>query len=169
MEQQPIRRDRNGKFVSVVSKHPHATGKDLPKSAFWHCSREGLRSREPGVAIFAAPKAHSLILELAARGWVICCTGLSYMEEIVPLRDTFLSGLPIRLLQVSFNWKPSFDPIKVILKQHKTARARLGKSGYTLSGKAETQLRDHHSRRLSTISAYILGGKLNPSFQLLEY
>ena len=148
---------------------PAVTATELPEDYYWYFTKDGLREREPGAGRFAAPRAHSLILEFAARGWVFGCTKLSYMQEVLKLRDQYLPGLPLRFLHISFSWTPEFDPLQVQLERSRASRISRGKKPFELSQEDEQGFRNYNRHRLSSISAYILKGELSPLFQLIKY
>lgn len=156
-------------FFELFQESPPLLSSELPDHEFWHCTPSGLRRPTPGKSTFRVPKGRALILEIAARGWFLGCTHLSYLEDVLHLINRYLPGLPIHLLRISFDWKPTvIKPMLTILKAHNEKRKLRDKSLCDSSSSAFRAIEHYWRQRPSSISFHHLGGELNPCFELLE-
>ena len=157
-------------FFDFFQSSPPLTYSELPESEFWHCNTSGLRYSQSGPSTFPVPKAKALILEIAARGWILGCTHIPYLEKVLELKKQYLPGLPLRLLQITFDWRPALNnPMFAILRAHNKKRKSRKKPLWENIGPEFDEIESYWRKRPSSISYHMLGGELGPRFELLEY
>jgi hypothetical protein len=162
-----------------INDPPKLWGK-IPNTYFWEVhpswgGRTEVEALRPlDGSTFVVPRGKILPLELMARGWELGCTNLSYIGEVVQLRNQFCPGLPIRLVKVKFNWiLPGRDPLQKLTDQfmEKKKQRLLGKNQPLSSlGPLKKEVvaltdlaRQYWKSRPSVISYLMLGGDLGVS------
>lgn len=164
---------RNGQarvecFSELFQNSPPLLRGQLPEECFWHVSTDGIRRHQSGQDTYAAPRGKALLLEFAARGWVLGCTQIPYLAETIALRDRHLPGLPVKLLYVFFDWEPAIpNPLRRVIAEHNRKKQRRGKPALDESNLRLNIIETYWRRRPSSISWQILGGRLNPRFELI--
>jgi hypothetical protein len=155
-------------FFELFRASPPWLYAHLPDHLFWHVTPTGTRLHAYAPRAFPVPRGRTLILEIAARGWVLGCTHLPYVQDVLHLRDHYLPGLIIRLLLIAFDWDiADYNPMHTVLAVHNHQRKRRGKLPLDGSTAALAAIEAYWRKRPSSISYHILGGRLNPRFQLV--
>ncbi|KKU03195.1 MAG: hypothetical protein UX99_C0003G0034 [Candidatus Amesbacteria bacterium GW2011_GWB1_47_26] len=158
--------DRHQSLVDFFSNNPPLLINELGKHRYWSIDNRGHRheySRHPdGVVV---PKGKALVLELCAQGFVLAYTGLGYLDKQIELRDQYVPGLMLKLLQISFVWSLSPEPLPQLVNEF--AQSKLAKHQTVDIRWEEVEgAQRYWAGRPTTISQSILGGDLNP---LLNY
>jgi len=166
-------------LVKHFTDNPVRLASVLPEEYYWRITDDYRRinatETKNGILV---PKGKILPLEYATRGWTLGCTGLSYLFEVLKVRDLFIPNLKVKILKISFNWQLDenpFDLLAEVYKKRKLEQAQKRGTEYkdelseiSRRSRVTKIISDYWSGRPTSLSYLILGGNLNPSFEYLE-
>lgn len=144
----------------------------LPKNYYWNIDSGGNRhefvnTNNKSESRNILPKGRALPLEICARGDTLAFTGLSYLDQVIDLRDRYIPSLKLKLLQIHFNWEINPDPIETMWNIFE--KKKKGRSQSIDKPINELQdIKDYWSQRPTSVSYSILGGNLNPIITFIE-
>lgn len=141
---------------------------DLPAECFWHLDADGKRHPAPCAGSYPVPRALALVLECAARGWVLACTRLPYLDQVLALRQRHLPGLKIALLHVEFDWQAG-PLLPLVFETCRQRRQRRGRSWQAPTLEQSAHLDAWWRQRPSSLSLQVLGGRLTSQIRYQEY
>ncbi len=163
---------RLGSFLEMNRQESPQLVGVLPDDHYWVVDNNGIRRpydrRVPlsrGDTLL--PKGRALPLEVAVKGAVLGFTNLGYLDDTLELRDRFVPNLPLKTVQIAFDWRVDFDPIEPLWQEFKARKIARGQE----VTKPEAELGvigDYWRRRPTTISHMIMGGEVNPSLTYRE-
>jgi hypothetical protein len=156
------------RFSTLFAAEPPLLAAHLPPECFWHIDPAGRRWPMPQADTYAAPRALALVLEFAARGWLLACTSLPYLAQALALRERYLPGLRLPLLHIDLHWANG-GLLQVLLTEYQARRWRRGKTAPMPEPAALARLDAYWSARPSCLSLQMLGGALQADFRVQEY
>ncbi len=145
----------------------------IPALYYWKMSRDGTRETWDGKSIDSSdllvPKAHALPLEDAYHGHTLACTGMPYLSEVMKLRDLYCPKVKIKILWIRFDWQPPVDPAIIIAQEYIAERKLKRNKDIVIPEYMIESVRKYWSQRPTALGYQLLGGELNPSFELRVY
>lgn len=159
-------------IVESFRREPAAFIGILPDENYWVINKSGERTTYKNTETISrsdtiVPKGKILPIELAQRGLILGYTGLSYLPEVVEIRDEYNLDVPLRLLQVEFNWTLPNDPIQRMWEAFETKKAARG-DVVDKPDNALEAVKAYWAQRPTTLSHLVLGGELNPKLTYRE-
>lgn len=176
-----VREFAEGQMTSSVLEffrdHPTELRNCLPPEWFWYLDSTGCKYRHSELncrglsrdACTLVPKGPALMLEDLARGVLPACTGMAYLDEVVKLRDQYIPGLAVRVLFVKFDWCSASMPLNLLAEaftSRKRERAAARGEEFVSFSFDYAPLEEYWRGRPTSISHLLLGGELNPFFEL---
>jgi hypothetical protein len=145
----------------------------LPASHYWLTDvNKGFRRKWTGEKLnkgeILVPGAEALVLEFAARGWLVGCTNLAYLQRVEQVRNRFTPGLKIKIAQVIFHWALEKDPVSVLMDYYRARKRRRNQTPAEVSEPVLENIRSYWRSRPTSISYHILGGNLNARVEFKE-
>ncbi len=158
-------------MVDLFTREPVRLSEHIPPNNYWLISALGHRSEWDGKApqrgSILLPKGHALPLELAAKGYRIGYTGMSYKAEMLAMRDQFVPGLEVKMMNITFKWDFDGDnPLKALEAFYirKNLERPVPKT-VSVDTEIFEGINKYWMGRPTSISWLILGGKITPEFE----
>jgi hypothetical protein len=162
-----------GSSVPFFRDSPPLTRGVFSIEHFWFIDRDGKRylgrnSTEKGGTL--VPKGEILLLEFALRGWKLGFSQIPYIERTLELRDRFLPGVKMNLIQIEFDWRIPEDPVYVIREEFLKKKFQRWEKGGSDSTKRPAnfpsefweKISGYWSKSPTALGFLSLGGDLNP-------
>ncbi|MEE8585121.1 MAG: hypothetical protein V3T83_09755, partial [Acidobacteriota bacterium] len=141
----------------------------FPDRYYWWVTADGRRHGKPQPGTLKFPKGAILPLEICANSFVLGCTRLGYLDDILKLRDRFAPSLALRMLSISFDWNlGGGDPLEELLRVFNSRKSRRGQAPFHPASQVLAKIRRYWRRRPTVLSWLILGGELNPRYEYIE-
>lgn len=141
----------------------------FPEHFYWWVMPDGRRHDTPRPGAVQFPKGAILPLEICANSFVLGCTRLGYLDEILQLRDRFAPWLKLSMLSISFDWSwGDVEPLQELLRLFNARKKKRGQSPFRPNGQALAKISRYWRRRPSVVSWMILGGELKPRYEYIE-